>query len=161
MNYLVSNIQIPLLSPYHSFCIEEEIMSCMTAEFPSVKLTWQALLHALISWNRRRTVQDVYELRTQPSLHLWKVKWYRKTHSHSIPIPQPLICLLCALHSIYKGRTCCPCEDAFLPLGLARNEEIEYLGKVITTALKLAGAILGQCTAEKCISSCIFYQHDG
>lgn len=37
----------------------------------------------------------------------------------------------------------------------------EYLGKVITTALKLEGAIQGQCTAAELISFSICYQRDG
>lgn len=139
----------------------------MNAEFPSVKLTWQALLHALISWNRRHIVQGVYELHAQSSfmilrdtannpiclfflfllktLLLAQVKWCRKTNSHSIPIPHPLVCLLCAFHSTVQSHDLFPLYSCLpAPMsGKNQRKEIQYLGKIITTALKLAAAIQG------------------
>lgn len=100
-----------------------------------------------------------------------KAKGCRQTKSRSTPVPSSP-CLRHAFHSTVqkqKSRTCLPCKVAFLSLGLARSKEKkkkkekmkkEYLRKVITRALKLEGAIQGQCTAAELISFSICYQRD-
>lgn len=45
-----------------------------------------------------------------PAIGTRKVKWCRKTNSHSIPISHPLICLLCAFHSTVQR------QDLFSPI---------------------------------------------
>lgn len=122
----------------------------MNAEFPSVKLTWQALLHALISWNRRHIVQGVYELHAQSSfmilrdtannpiclfflfllktLLLAQEKWSDAGKQTPTLSPSLTPSFVYSVHfiALYKAMTCFPYKVAFLPLCLARIKEKKY-----------------------------------